>query len=94
MDAEKITQEEAELIENLAEKIVRWGLASPAAFFLEAGRPLTFLAGQAIFFVQPLLSLFFPSANIEGFAHLIEKRSSIDEILKAIEVRAKGKVKD
>ena len=72
------------LIDELAEKISRWGLTTPAMLFLEAHRPLSFIASQALIFSQPLLGPLLGDENIVAYSLLLEDRTSIESLLKRL----------
>ena len=50
-----ITHSDKQLISNLAEKIVRHGMAIPAILFLEMGKYLSFFGAQLMIFFGPII---------------------------------------
>lgn len=74
-----------ELINKVAEQVVKRGLETPATFFVEMNRPLSFIGGQALVFIAPVLGVIFDQRTIEEFARLMEDRKNIDRLLDKIE---------
>ena len=77
-------EEEERLIGNIAKTVVDYGLESPAIMFLEATRPLSFIASQlAIVVLGPLQSLF----QVEGpkYTGLFMKKENVGRIIERIE---------
>lgn len=77
--------EERQLAERVATFIVRRRMTAPAVMLLESGRPLNFLGSQLLAFLSPFATLLFSSEEYDRFVRFLEKRSSIDLILDAIE---------
>lgn len=57
------------------------GLRGLAILMLQAGRPLTFVAGQLMWIAQPALSLLWSPRQIGMLAHLLEKPGATDLLL-------------
>jgi len=74
-----------ELIEALAQRLETWGLASPAAFFLEANKPFSFIGSQALLFLQPIIGLLVGERSMREYALLLEERDNIDRLLARLE---------
>lgn len=92
MAAVRLAEEEARLrqkrdtlIDAVAAKIVGKRLETPAVFFLEVNRPLTFIAGQTALVATPVLGAFIPPADIEDFARIMEDRANVDRLIARIE---------
>jgi hypothetical protein len=81
------TRREA-LIEDLAHKIARLGLTTPAILFLEAHKPLSFLGSQALLFSQPLLGFLLGDEAARDYALLLEDRENVEQLLRSLEGRA------
>jgi hypothetical protein len=75
------------LLERIAERVVRMGLAVPAVFFLESVKPLSFVGSQALVFFEPFVRAFLVMPDYERFARLMEDRAAIERLLIAIEGR-------
>jgi len=74
-----------ELINKVAEQVVKRGLETPATFFVEMNRPLSFIGGQGLIFLAPILGVIFNQQTIEEFGRLMEDRKNIDRLLDRIE---------
>ena len=81
----QLTEQDAELLDRIAARIVRLGLATPAIFFLESVRPLNFVASQAMVFFGPLATALLPRHDYDRLARILEDRESIEELLTRIE---------
>jgi hypothetical protein len=81
-------EEERRLINNIAKVVVDRGLEAPAIMFLEATRPLSFIASQlAIVALGPLEWLF----ELEGpkYTGLFMKKENVGRIIERIEELSK-----
>jgi len=84
--AEKLRAEkEYELMLKLAEKIHKFGLATPAILFLEMSRPLSFVANQFLIFMGPIVNTFFTIKEYKIFVDMLEKRENIGKLIDVIE---------
>lgn len=82
-------QEEA-LIDRLADWIARRGLLTPAVFLLEANKPFSFLGGQVLWVLQPLLGPAIGYGRMAAYARLLEDRTSVERLLERLESRRTG----
>jgi hypothetical protein len=73
------------VVDRVAEQVVRRGLVTPALFFLELHRPLSFLAGQATHALQPFLAPLFGYQTVQRLARLLEDPANVDRLLERIE---------
>ena len=80
-----IRKSDSQLITNLAEKIVRHGMAIPAIFFLEMVKYLSFFGGQIMVFFGPIITVFIPSHSYYEMAELLEDRKNVEFLLVQIE---------
>lgn len=80
-----LSPEDAALLDRIAARIVRHGLATPAIFFLESVRPLNFVASQAMVFFGPLATAILPRQDYERLARILERRESVEALLVRIE---------
>ncbi|HPM78462.1 MAG TPA: hypothetical protein PK961_15335 [bacterium] len=78
-------ERERQLIDAFAAKICRHGLAVPAILFLESARPLNFIGSQALAFFEPIVRGLLDWQAYSDFAHLLERRGSVEALLAAIE---------
>jgi hypothetical protein len=72
-----------QLIEELAARIARWGLITPAVLFLEVNKPFSFIGSQALLLFQPLLSSLLGNRVVE-YAQLFEDRASVERLLQCL----------
>lgn len=82
-------EEERKLIDNIAKLVVDKGLEAPAIMFLEATRPLSFIASQlAIVALGPLEWLF----ELQGpkYTGLFMKKENVGRIIERIEELSKS----
>jgi hypothetical protein len=73
------------LITLVAEQVVKRGLETPAVFFIEMNRPLSFIGGQGLIFIAPMLGVFFNQNTVEEFAKMLEDRKNVDRLTDRIE---------
>jgi len=74
-----------QLINDLAGRVSNWGLATPAIALLEAHKPLSFLASQALLVFEPLLTLWLGDVPLGDYASLLEDRSSVERVICRLE---------
>lgn len=86
---QSLSSEEAEIVEKVAQKIVRFGLQLPTLFMLDAGQPFSFIGGQLLWILQPTASLFAPSIKFSQWATLLEKPAAISELRHQLEQATK-----
>jgi hypothetical protein len=77
-------QDEA-LIEAVAQRVVKMGLAAPAIFFLESTKPLSFVGSQVLVFLEPFVKSLFNLVNYNRFVALMEDRKNIEKLLVRVE---------
>ena len=80
-----ISQSDSQLISNLAEKIVRHGMAVPAIFFLEMVKYMSFIGSQLMVFFGPVISVFIQSESYYKITHLLEERQNVEFLMLEIE---------
>jgi hypothetical protein len=75
-----------ELFDTLAQGITKRRLSSAAIFFLESMKPLGWIGSQVMYFFQPIMRLVFSeSSRYDRAARLLEKRGSVELLLRRIE---------
>lgn len=85
----ELSDEDRALLDKLAEGIARRRLTPAALFFLESVKPLGFLGSQVMFFLQPIIQIIWQNpATYERLAKLLERRGSIELLLRRLEARA------
>ena len=82
---ERFTEEDNELVEEVAKKIVNMRLTVPAIFLLESSKPLAFLGGQLLIFLEPFIQTLFNFKRYQRFAFLMENRENWERLLRRIE---------
>jgi hypothetical protein len=75
-------------IEKIATRVSARGLETPAIILLEAHRPLTFFANQALIFMAPILFPLF-GGKTEQAAKFFEERSNLEKLITRIEEKAR-----
>lgn len=81
MDGEGIGPRGDDLVERIASALERWGLATPAAFFLEWSRPLAFVGSQCLLLAEPFLRPFVGPQAPADWAALLADRHGVDLLL-------------
>jgi hypothetical protein len=77
-----------EALERFAASVVERGLEVPALLLLETVRPLSFLAGQGLFAVSPLLKTVVGAEDWEALAAALEDRRTVMALISHIETLA------
>jgi len=83
-----LSVEDLQLLERVADAIVKRSMAAPAVVFLESMGPMNFLGSQALHFFTPLLDVVFPQRDIERVARLLERRETLSRLVAMIESRS------
>ncbi len=78
-------------VEDTATWLQEVGLAGPAYLVLYGMRPLSFVGGQSLLFLQPLLPVGKWRLAAGRFAELLGDRSRLDALLESLEARLRGK---
>jgi hypothetical protein len=76
-----------EFVVQLADAICTHGLRLPALAGLEAGRPFSFIGGQFLWLLQPILGLVVSRESVGRAAQLLEEPEAIDELIDQLEAR-------
>jgi len=74
-----------EVIRKLAAEIRSRGLAAPTVLFLECYRPFSYLGGQFLYLVQPLLSSLVDSTVVDRLAELLDDGEAVDRLIRCLE---------
>ncbi len=80
-----ISQSDRQLISNLAEKIVKHGMAVPAIFSLEMVKYMSFIGSQLMVFFGPVITVFIQSKSYYTITHLLEERRNVEFLMLEIE---------
>ena len=80
-----ISPSDRQLISNLAQKIVKHGMAVPAIFFLEKVKYMSFIGSQLMVFFWPLITVFIQSESYYKITHLLDERENVEFLMLEIE---------
>ena len=80
-----VSQTDRKLISDLAEKIVKHGMAVPAIFSLEMVKYMSFIGSQLMVFFGPVITVFIQSESYYRLTHLLEERQNIEFLILEIE---------
>lgn len=83
--------EDVQLLERIAEVVVKRGMAAPATMFLESIGPMNFLGSQALHFVTPIIDCAFNVKEVEQVARLLERRDTVSRLIAIIEAKSAPK---
>jgi hypothetical protein len=84
-EAEKLTEEEEELLGKLAQEIVKRRLEAVAITSLESVKYLHFIGSQLMLFFKPIVDTVFPTQMYGKVQEVLEKRGSVEYLIQAIE---------
>ena len=70
---------------EFAEKIVNKKVSVLAIFLLESTKYISFIAGQTLIFLGPILTLFVNDKKYYDFINLLEKRENVEFLISKIE---------
>lgn len=73
------------LLDSVARRVVGMGLGTPAVFFLESSKPLTYVGSQALVFLEPFVKSFLDVPHYGRFVALMEDRQNVERLLTRIE---------
>ena len=72
-EEQPLTIEDVQLMERIADVIVKRRMAAPATMFLESMGPMNFLGSHALHFLTPILDCAFNTKEVEQVARLLER---------------------
>lgn len=87
-ESQPLAIEDVQLLERIAETIVKRGMAAPATMFLESMGPMNFLGSQALHFLTPIIDCAFNVKEVEQVARLLERRDTVTRLIAVIEAKA------
>ena len=76
---------DAELLDAVAQRVVKMGLTTPAVFFLESSKPLSYVGSQALVFLEPFVKSVLSVAYYDRFVALMEDRGNVERLIQRIE---------
>lgn len=80
-----LTPEDKEFLEKIAKKIHRYGLVTPAVFFLEMTKPLALLGSHFLVFFGPIINSFIQAENYYRTVQVFEEPKNVEILLDMIE---------
>lgn len=90
-DSRPLAIEDIQLLERIAEIIVKRGMTAPATMFLESMGPMNFLGSQALHFLIPIIECAFNTKEVEQVARLLERRDTLTRLIAIIEAKSAPK---
>ena len=90
-ETQPLAVEDVQLLERIAETIVKRGMAAPATMFLESMGPMSFLGSQALHFLTPIIECAFNTKEVEQVARLLERRDTVTRLIAIIEAKSAPK---
>lgn len=87
-ETKPLAVEDVQLLERIAEMIVKRDMAAPATMFLESMAPMNFLGSQALHFITPIIECAFNVKEIEQVARLLERRDTMTRLIAVIEAKS------
>ncbi|MBH0177872.1 MAG: hypothetical protein HP491_08390 [Nitrospira sp.] len=90
-ETEPLSIEDVQLLERIAETVVKRGMAAPATVFLESMGPMNFLGSQALHFFTPIIECAFNVKEVEQVARLLERRDTVTRLIAIIEAKSAPK---
>jgi hypothetical protein len=90
MASDPIAAEDLALLDRLAARVVELHMEVPAILALESGKPLSFLAGQAMAFFEPMVQSLFRFTEYRRKAALVERRDALETLTTLIEDKAEA----
>jgi len=87
-ETQPLSIEDVQLLERIAEVIVKRGMTAPATMFLESIGPMNFLGSQALHFITPIIDCAFNVKEVEQVARLLERRDTVSRLIALIEAKS------
>jgi hypothetical protein len=81
------TDEDRQLLDKLARKIVARRMAMPAVLFLSSVRPLNAISSQAMVFLRPFATGLVNKAAYDRITEIVDRRKGIAAMIDAIEAQ-------
>ncbi len=84
--ATTITDDQRELLESVATRIVNLRMAVPAMMALETVSPMNMVSASMLHVLGPMLRLAVPGERLDMLTALLEQRGAIPEFIRVIDV--------
>ena len=78
-------EQKTQLIDALAQQVVKRGLSVPAVLFLELHKPFAFIGSQAGIVFSPFLAPFFGFDRVDQYTQLLSERENWERLVERIE---------
>jgi hypothetical protein len=78
-------ERQKELLEKIADQIVKRKMTTPAILFFESIKPLSFVGSQALVFLQPIVQAFLNRREYDEIVLMMEERENVEKLLVEIE---------
>ncbi len=78
-------QRQREVLDRFARAVVERQMATPAIFLFESVQPLSFVAGQALAFLHPIVSVILDAPDYDVFREAIEDRDNLRWLVERLE---------
>jgi hypothetical protein len=72
--------EDKHLADEWIARLKRWGIGPLAPIAVDVLKPFGLLGGQMLHLLSPVLTAFYPPAEIERFATLLESPAALDRV--------------
>jgi hypothetical protein len=82
-----LTEQEDAVMEKIAKWVVKKQFTVPAILFLESIKPMNFIGSQVMVFFEPIVQSVFTFKDYTLFREALEKRESVEILLRKIEAR-------
>ncbi len=83
--AGELTERQRDLLDRMADRIVRLRMTVPAILFLESVRPMNFVGSQVMVFFAPVVRGFFGLPEWDEVRLIMERRESIGYFVDLLE---------
>jgi predicted membrane-bound dolichyl-phosphate-mannose-protein mannosyltransferase len=84
-------QWQEELLEQVAQAVVRRGMEVPTILFLEMHKPLANLLGHAVWMTMPIWALFWGVQRTNALGELLSDPTQIERLIRRIEALSERK---
>lgn len=82
----KPDEQELAVMDKVAQRICRHGLAIPAILFLESSRPMNFIGASAMAYFEPIVrGIFTEWEGYSTFYKMMERRGSVECLIDRVE---------
>ncbi len=85
----ELSEEERDMLDDLAERIARRGMVAPAMFFFESIKPLAFVSSQVLHFFRPIVQAVWTNPlTYDRVSRLLERRGAVELLVRRLEAKA------